>query len=476
MTRKRIITIICLVLLAGAAIWFFGFRKEEKPVVLQTDKPAYGYISKSVTATGIIEPVDTVTIGSQVSGTIKNIYTDFNAKVRKGQLIAELDKALFQAQVDQYSANLEVSKSTLVYQKSNFDRQTLLFNTGAISKADFENAQNLYLTAKSNVQSVQAQLDAANKNLSYTNIYSPVDGVVLTRNISMGQTVAASFNTPTLFIIAKDISRMQVQAAVSEADIGEVKEGLRVSFTVDAYPDITFTGTVNQIRLEPVVSANVVTYTTIITAPNEDLKLKPGMTANIFIYTKEEENALLIPAKALTFKPDASMAKQFKIPADQLETAAGGNSRKGGGAGGAAGPAGRTASADGAGRGQHTGRSKDSTNGSRRSRDSGGRTIDSSLTKTTVGHVWVKVGDSLVRKRIKTGLNDDTQVQVLSGLTVDDEVVTGVEIPVAGAAASGSGAARSPFMPPRRGGGGRPGGGTGGGGTGGGGRPAGGGR
>ncbi|HZE83145.1 MAG TPA: biotin/lipoyl-binding protein, partial [Puia sp.] len=151
MTRMRIITIIFLVLLAGAAIWFFGFRKEEKPVVLQTEKPTYGYISKSVTATGIIEPVDTVTIGSQVSGTIKNIYTDFNAKVRKGQLIAELDKSLFQAQVNQFRANLEVSKSTLTYQKSNFDRQTLLFNTGAISKADYENAQNLYLTAKSNV-------------------------------------------------------------------------------------------------------------------------------------------------------------------------------------------------------------------------------------------------------------------------------------------------------------------------------------
>ncbi len=318
MNKLKWFFIILIILLAGAAAWYFRFRKEEEPAVLITEKPRYGYISKSVTATGTIEPVDTVTVGSQVSGTIKAIYTDFNAKVRKGQLIAELDKSLFEAQVNQFKANLDVSRSTLVYQKSNFDRQTLLYNSGAISKADFENAQNLYLTAKANVESVQAQLDAAEKNLSYASIYSPVDGVDMTRNISVGQTVAASFSTPTLFIIAKDITRMQVQAAVSEADIGDVLVGQRVTFTVDAYPDITFTGRVNQIRLEPAVSANVVTYSTIITAPNDDLKLRPGMTANIFVFTKEVDSALLISAKDLKFVPDASMAKQYVIvPAAQ---------------------------------------------------------------------------------------------------------------------------------------------------------------
>ncbi len=313
MKKYRTIIILAVLLLAGIGIWYFFYRKKDSKIFVITEKPQIGYISKSVTATGTIEPVDTVAVGSQVSGTIAKIYTDFNARVTKGQLIAEMDKSLFMAQVDQYKANLELSKATLTYQKSNFDRQTLLFNTGSISKADFETAQDQYLTAKATVASVQAQLDAALKNLSYASIFSPVNGVVLLRNVSVGQTVAASFNTPTLFIIAKDITKMQVRAAVDEADIGDVSDSQRVIFTVDAYPDITFTGKVNQIRLEPVVSANVVTYTTIVTAPNDNLKLMPGMTANIFIYTKEVDSAMLISSKDLKFKPDPSLADQYKI-------------------------------------------------------------------------------------------------------------------------------------------------------------------
>jgi HlyD family secretion protein len=417
--RLRIIIIVVVLALAGAALWYYRFRKDDQPIVLQTENPRYGYISKSVTATGTVQPVDTVTVGSQVSGTIKAIFTDFNAKVRKGQLIAELDKSLFQASVDQYRANLDVAKSSLVYQKSNFDRQTLLYKSGAIAKADYENAENLYLTAKATVESVQAQLDAAIKNLSYASIYSPVDGVVMTRNISVGQTVAASFSTPTLFVLAKDISRMQVQAAVSEADIGDVKIGERATFTVDAYADITFTGTVNQIRLEPVVSSNVVTYTTIITAPNEDLKLKPGMTANIFIYTKEVDSALLISAKALKFKPDASLSRQFKILPDTSEARVRQNTQHG--------PSAALPPNQG---------------------DTSGRIVDSSARMSKVAFVWVERGDSLIEKKIRTGLNDDTQAQVLHGLSPEDEVVTGVEIPVKGA--TGSGPARSPFMPARR--------------------------
>src|SRR5579863_3329294 len=313
---KRALLIILLVLLAGGGVWYFYFRKEEKPVVLTTEEPRYGYISKSVTATGTIEPVDTVNVGCQVSGTINAIYTDYNAKVTKHQLIATLDKSLFEASVNQYKANLEVAKSTLVYAQNTFERESTLYKAGAIAKADYDNYENQYQGAKATVNSVQAQLDAAAKNLDYASIYSPVDGVVMTRNVSVGQTVAASFSTPTLFIIAKDITKMQVQAAVSEADIGDVRTGLRSTFTVDAYPDITFTGTVNQVRLEPAVSANVVTYTTIISAPNQDLKLKPGMTANIFIFTQEIDSALLISAKALKFKPDATMEKQFRIIPD----------------------------------------------------------------------------------------------------------------------------------------------------------------
>ena len=420
---KRAIIIILILLLAGVAAWYFYFRKEEKPVVLQTEKPKYGYISKSVTATGTIQPVDTVAVGSQVSGTLKAIYASYNDKVRKGELLAELDKSLFLAQVNQFKANLDVVKAALVYQKSTYDRQTLLYNTGAISKADFENSQNQYLGARAQVESVQAQLDGATKNLDYASIYSPVDGVVMTRSVSVGQTVAASFNTPTLFIIAKDISKMQVQAAVSEADIGDVKVGLRATFTVDAYPDISFTGTVNQIRLEPVISANVVTYSTIITAPNEDLKLKPGMTANIFIFTREVDSAMLISAKDLKYTPDASLAKQYKIFPDTIDE--------------------REVKIEAR-------RSNNNPLAPPRHRhDSSSRVVDTAAQTGTPAFVWVKYGDSLIEKKIITGLNNDTKVQVLSGLSPDDEVVGGVEVQTAATATGG--AVRSPFMPARRG-------------------------
>jgi HlyD family secretion protein len=420
--KLRIVIIILLILLAGAGAWYFYFRKEEKQVVIQTETPRIGYISKSVTATGTVEPVDTVAVGSQVSGTILNIYTDFNSKVRKGELIAELDKSLFIAAANQYKANLDVAKAALIYQKSTFDRQTLLYNTGAISKADFETAQNNYEGAKATVESVQAQLDAANKNLQYASIYSPVDGVVMTRNVSVGQTVAASFSTPTLFIIAKDITKMQVQAAVSEADIGDVRIGLRTTFTVDAYPDIVFAGTVNQIRLEPVVSANVVTYTTIITAPNADLKLKPGMTANIFIFTREVDSAMLISAKSLKFKPDPTVAKDYVLIPDTVD--------------------------------EHevkveTRRSAvNPLSPPKHRHDSTSRQVDTVPVTGTPGFVWLKKGDTLVERKVMTGLDDDTHVQILGGLAVTDEVVSTMIMETKAQAATGP--ARSPFMPARR--------------------------
>lgn len=444
--KTRIVIIILVLLLAGAGLWYFFLRKEEKPLVLQTEYPRYGYISKSVTATGTVEPVDTVSVGTQVSGTILKIYTDFNSKVHKGQLIAELDKSLFLASVDQYKANLAQAKAAEIYEKSTFDRQSTLYNTGAISKADYENAENQYLAAKATVSSVQAQLDGANKNLQYASIFSPVDGVVMTRNVSVGQTVAASFNTPTLFIIAKDISKMQVQAAVSEADIGDVKIGQRVTFTVDAYPDISFTGTVNQVRLEPVVTANVVTYSTMVTAPNADLKLKPGMTANIFIFTREVDSAMLISSKAIKFKPDASLSKQYTLfpdTVDEHEVAA---------------------------EARHN--TSNPLAPPKHRHDSSSREIDSAPATGAPAFVWVKYGDSLIEKKITTGLNNDTKVQVLSGLATTDEVVTAVEVAAKGEKA---GAVRSPFMPARRGGGGG-GGRSGGSGTGGGSASGGGGR
>ena len=421
MKKYKSIIIITLLLLTGAGIWFFFYRKQDPKIFVITEKPQIGYISKSVTATGTIQPVDTVVVGSQVSGTIAKIFTDFNAKVTKGQLIAEMDKSLFTAQVDQYKANLELAKATLAYQKSNFDRQSLLFNSGSISKADYETAQDQYLTAKATVASVQAQLDANLKNLSYASIYSPVNGVVLLRNISVGQTVAASFNTPTLFIIAKDITKMQVRAAVDEADIGDVTDSQRVIFTVDAYPDITFTGKVNQIRLEPVVSANVVTYTTIVTAPNDDLKLKPGMTANIFIYTKEVDSAMLISSKALKFKPDPSLANQYKILALPPST-----------------------------KPQQNGQTARNSTGSGSTKRNAGNLTDSSARKKSVAFGWGQLGDSRDEKKIHTGLNDDTHVEVLDGLTLSDSVIAGISQAGANTAPVSSAPPKSPFMPSRQ--------------------------
>ena len=418
---KKII-IVAGILLLVVAVWFFFIRKTPAPIAISTVKPAYGYIAQSVTASGKIEPEDTVTVGTQISGIIQKLYVDFNSKVKKGQLLVQLDKSLLQATLDQYKGNLQNAQSQLAFQKNNFNRQSELYKVEAISKADYDSAVNSYNAAKSNVETAQAQVRLAQKNLSYADIYSPIDGVVLNRNISLGQTVAASFNTPTLFIIAKDITKMEVEASVDEADIGDVKAGDRASFTVDAFINDQFGGTVREIRLHPTVSANVVTYTTIINAPNNDMKLKPGMTANIIIYTKEVNNALLIPVKALTFSPDSSLLKDYKIQGKlghkikTNSTAASNNHSV------------NTAA--------HAAKSRS----------------DSSGIVGVRATVWVLQGKTLVQKRIETGLNDNAAVEVLSGLSVNDLVVTGISGGNTGIAATAPGS--SPFLPQRRPGGG----------------------
>jgi HlyD family secretion protein len=419
---KRIITVLIIVA-AAVLIWFFFFRKSVPPVTVVSAKPTRGYIAQSVTATGKIEPEDTVMVGTQISGIIKTLYVDFNSKVKKGQLIAQLDKSLLQATLDQYRGNLQNAQSQLVFQKNNFNRQSQLYKVEAISKADYDSAVNTYDAAKSAVASASAQVRSAEKNLSYADIYSPIDGVILNRNISVGQTVAASFSTPTLFVIAKDITKMEVEANVDEADIGDVKPGNRASFTVDAFINDQFGGTVKEIRLHPSVSANVVTYTTIINAPNNDMKLKPGMTANIVIYTKEINNALLIPAKALAFTPDSSLMKDYQIEGKVSHK----SKRMGtGGAGGGAGnPAANQVS--------HTAKSRS---------DSSGVTKQHAL-------VWVVEGKKLVQKRIQIGLNDNTQVEVLSGLTENDDVAIGISGGAMGTASPTTPGA-SPFLPQRR--------------------------
>lgn len=430
-SKKILIT--AAIIIGLLLIWWFFIHKTEKPIVLQTEKPTHGYIATSVTATGRIEPTDTVTVGSQVSGIISKLYVDFNSKVKKGQLIAELDKSLLQAQVDQARGNVSNNQAQVALQTANFNREKLLFKTDAISKAEYDNAQAAYNSAKAQLASSQAQLRSATKNLNYTEIYSPIDGVVLNRNVNVGQTVAASFNTPTLFVIAKDITKMQVQANVDEADIGDVKQGQRVSFTVDAFINDQFKGKVLDIRLHPSVSANVVTYTTIIDAPNNDEKLKPGMTANIVIYTHEVNNALLISAKAIQFTPDSSLLKDYQIMGRIKKRKSKRRMRAGAGGPqttrGTAVPDGENASST------HTAKSRHDTSGVNAQRAT----------------VWVLQGKKLIEKRIKIGLNDNTHVEVLSGLTENDAVVT--SMPEMAAATTTNGQAGSPFMPQRRGGG-----------------------
>lgn len=362
--------------------------------MLETEKPTTGYISENVTATGKVQPVDTVAVGTQVSGTIKTLYADFNSKVKKGQLLAELDKTLFEASVNQYQANLVSAQSALIYQQGNFSRQSNLYKVGAVSKADYDNALYTINAAKASVNSIKAQLASAQKNLSLASIYSPIDGTVLSRSVSEGTTVAASFSTPTIFSIAKDLTKMQVEASVDEADVGNISKGERSTFTVDAFLNDTFKGTIQEIRLNPTISSNVVTYTTIINTSNDDNKLKPGMTANITIFTKEVNNAMLISAKAVKYTPDSTLNAKYKMTWVNLDK--------------------KPAAADEA-------------------------------------YVWVqKSTDELIQKKIKTGLNDNTHIEVLAGLGASDVVITGSKAMGKGEAASQ--AQSSPFMPKRPGG------------------------
>jgi HlyD family secretion protein len=389
---KKWIIISVAILIVGGAIFYYINHKKVAPETFETSKARYGYIAKSITATGTIQPVDTVAVGSQVSGVIKNIYVDFNTVVQKGQLIATIDPSIILAQKEQSLANLSNAKSNLKYQQSTYERQNKLYQLGVISQADYQIAQNGFNTAKAAVDNAQAQLKITSKNLFYTNIYSPIDGMVLNRNVSEGQTIASSFNAPTLFIIAKDLTKMQVRAAVDEADIGEVKSGQNVSFTVDAFPDEVFKGSVQQILLHAKVSSNVVTYTTLINVDNTNLKLKPGMTASINIYTKEDAKALLIPSKALTFKPDSIALKQFVVLYLKNEN-----------------------------------------------------TVPLQNSEIQKAKVWTKSGDTLFEKRITTDINDDINVKVTTGLKEGSEVITNTINKSTKATASTT--QTSPFMP-----------------------------
>ena len=313
MKKLKKIWIPALIVAIIAILWLTSGGKEEKKIEFLTAKVEEANLQNSVTATGTIEPVTSVTVGTQVSGIVSKLYVDYNSEVKKGQVIAELDKTNLMSELNTAKANLASMQSAFNYQQSNFNRYQTLFNKGLISANDFENARLNFQQAKEQVATAQEQVKRAQTNLGYATITSPIDGIVLSKSVEEGQTVAASFSTPELFKIAKDLTNMQVVANVDEADIGNVKAGERVSFTVDAYPEDTFEGSVTQVRQEATTTNNMVTYEVVINAPNSSMKLKPGLTANVTIYTAERQGVLSVPSKALRFTPVKEAVGDKKI-------------------------------------------------------------------------------------------------------------------------------------------------------------------
>lgn len=300
-------TLISISLVTAGVVIFLLFKllsAKEDAYTFDTVKVSRGNITNTVTATGTIEAITTVEVGTQVSGIIEHVYVDFNDNVKKGQILARLDETALRAQLQQSQASVDQAQAQLNYQEATYKRLKALYEKNLIAQADYDQALFNYENAKASLSNARSALDRAKVNLAYATIYSPIDGVVLNRAIEEGQTVAASFNTPTLFTIVNDLTQMEVQTSVDEADIGKVVMGQRVEFTVDAYPDIKFEGSVSQVRLQPVTTNNVVTYTVILNAPNPDKKLMPGMTASATIFVEEKENTLIISGKALRFTPD----------------------------------------------------------------------------------------------------------------------------------------------------------------------------
>ena len=427
MKKYRIFIFAVLGIIALASCYWFFFRVSGKAVTsYKTAVVERASISNTVTATGTVEPVKQVNVGTQVSGVIQKIYVDFNSNVKKGQLLAELDKTPLLAQLASSKADLESAASALTYQESNYKRIKQLFDKKALSETDYETALYQYSNAKANYLKSSSEVDRAKTNLGYAVIYSPIDGVVLNRAVDEGQTVAASFNTPTLFTIAQDLTKMQVVANVDEADIGQVKEGEKVTFTVDAYPDDNFSGTVKQVRLLATTTSSVVTYSVVIDAPNPELKLKPGLTASITAFTQEVNNVLSIPVKALRFKPDSTVLAQM-IPSNKNISSGTPPPPPNGGA--QAAPATQFAQ-------------------QAKAEFAGGKQPE----EITMKIVWVKEGETIHPVRVSTGLTDETNIEIKSGLKEGQVVIISMEQTTASAAKKEAATTQSsPFMPKRPG-------------------------
>ena len=402
MKKKRKIWLIILgiVVLAIAAIVIVKLTKSaNKELVIRTHVVGEYTVENTVTATGTIEPVETVEVGTQVSGKVEKIYVDFNDVVKKGQLMAELDKQTLNQSLSRAKASLTSAESQLNFAKLTYERTKQLYEANAATLAAYQEAQNSYTQAQMSKRNAQASYDQARVDLAYAEIYSPIDGIVLDRAVEVGQTVAASFSTPTLFTLANDLTKMQVEADVDEADIGQVKVGQRVTFTVDAYMDDVFEGTVNQIRMKPTTTSNVVTYTVIIEAPNPDQKLFPGMTASVTIVT-EEQTGLAVPAEAFNFTPDEAVLKAIR-KADKPE-----------------------------------GQRPEPPQGERPQMDK------SSATSHSV--VWLKKGADMMPRPVKVGMSDGAYKIIEQGVQAGDSVVLSAQF-VAKEKAVKKG--ENPFMP-----------------------------
>ena len=400
-------------------------RKGDKSYSFETAAAQKGSILNTITATGTIQADTTVMIGTQVSGVINKIYVDFNSHVKKGQLLAELDKTPLETQVQQAEASLDDAKSEVSFQTATYERYKALLEKNLVAQADFDQVKYNYDKARANLKTAQAGYDKSKVNLSYASIYSPIVGVILNRAVDQGQTVAASFSTPNLFTIGNDLTHMQVQANVDEADIGQVRKGQPVSFTVDAYPSEVFNGDVRQIRLQPVVTSNVVTYTVIVNAPNPELKLMPGMTANITVQVQKIDSVLVVPGKALRFTPDpAWLAEYMKNNPPPQRQGAGGSGQPG---------------------------------AYERQRDPGmeGQTDTREFQSGTQPGkrpvvVWVKTGEKIHRTRVVVGAIDPMNAEIKSGLKEGDEVILSMSLAGKGTAAPAT-TTTSPFMPQRGG-------------------------
>lgn len=401
MKKKKLIIGTFAIVSVAVVLLLKPFTKKETPVTFDTVRVERGTITNTVTATGTIEAITTVEVGTQVSGIIQNIYVDFNDNVKQGQLLARLDETALRAQLDQTQASLDQAQAQLTYQESNWNRLKALFDKNLIAKADYDQALFNYENSRASVANARSALVRAKVNLDYATITSPISGVVLNRAVEEGQTVAASFNTPTLFTIVNDLTQMEVQTSVDEADIGKVLEGQRVEFSVDAYPDERFEGSVSQVRLQPVITNNVVTYVVILNAPNPDKKLMPGMTASATIFIEEKINSLFLSGKALRFTPD--LAYLEKLMQDRMATAKGNNA----------------ASVPNVAMVQE---SNALTGGSMTPVSEIIPVSESS--DPSVKTVWIKDPSSLLRPAgIITGIDNGSDIEVLSGLNEGDEVI-----------------------------------------------------